>query len=212
MSRSLLPYHATDISALARSLSGQFAACDHHPTHVELLNMLARAQGCRNFQHFRAQTEAQTELAQSNEAPPPPSASEIDFVRIKRLLRVFDAEGRLIRWPPKVSQQTLCLWALWSDIPARRAYTEAEINQHLQAAHLFGDPALLRRWLCDYGMMSRTRDGSDYRRIEQRPPAEALALIAQLGLIRAQALKARADAALRPVAQRRQVAAAAAPA
>ena len=99
---------------------------------------------------------------------------------VRRLLHHFDPQGRLVRWPPKVSQQQLCLWVLWARLPAHQVMTEREINQQLTAAHGFGDYALLRRWLCDYGMVSRTRDGREYRRVEQRPPADALALIRRL--------------------------------
>jgi hypothetical protein len=45
MSRLVFPFYANDISELARSLRSQLAACDHTPGHVELLNMLARAEG-----------------------------------------------------------------------------------------------------------------------------------------------------------------------
>lgn len=42
MSRTLLPYQAGDISALARTLKNELVGLDHAPGHVELLNMLAR--------------------------------------------------------------------------------------------------------------------------------------------------------------------------
>ncbi len=172
MSKDSLPFHSDDISALARSLKGQLANCEHQPSHLELLNMLARSNGYRNFQHFRAQLAARHRLDSPLPVPEP-----VDFVRIRRLLRSFDPEGRLMRWPSKRSQQELCLWVLWSKLPARQVFSEAQIKQYLNANHLFGDHALLRRWLCDYGMMSRTRDGREYRRVERRPPPEALALI-----------------------------------
>ena len=178
MSRTLLPFHADDISSLARSLKGQLANCQSQPSHLELLNMLVRANGYRNFQHYRAQLAAQGQLENRSPAPEPDS---VDFVRVKRLLRMFDPEGKLVRWPSKRSQQELCLWVIWSKLPARHVFTEKEINLLLNDNHLFGDHPLLRRWLCDYGMMSRTRDGREYRRVEKRPPAEALELIRQLG-------------------------------
>jgi hypothetical protein len=139
--------------------------------------MLARANGYRNFQHYRAQLAAQDRLESRLPAPEPEC---VDLVRIKRLLRMFDSEGRLARWPSKRSQQELCLWVIWSKLPVRQVLTEKEINLLLNGNHLFGDHALLRRWLCDYGMMNRTRDGREYRRVEKRPPAEALELIRQL--------------------------------
>ncbi|MEM5787919.1 MAG: DUF2087 domain-containing protein [Syntrophobacteraceae bacterium] len=176
MSRTLLPFHSDDISALARSLKAQISACEHQPSHLELLNMLVRSIGYRNFQHFRAQltVHPNPELQQP---PPEPAPESVDQVRLRRVLRIFDSEGRLMRWPSKRSLQELCLWVLWSRLPAQEVMTEREVNARLNADHLFGDHALLRRWLCDYGMMSRTRDGHEYRRVERRPPPEALALI-----------------------------------
>jgi hypothetical protein len=177
MSRTLLPFHSDDISALARSLKGQLACCESQPSHLELLNMLVRANGYRNFQHYRAQVAARDRL---ENRPPAPEPEPVDFVRVKRLLRMFDPGGKLAHWPSKRSQQELCLWVVWSKLPPRQVLTEKEINQLLNEIHLFGDHALLRRWLCDYGMMSRTRDGREYHRVEKRPPAEALELIRQL--------------------------------
>ncbi len=177
MSRTLLPFHSDDISVLARSLKSQLTKCESQPSHLEFLNMLVRANGYRNFQHYRAQLAALDQL----ESPlPQPEPEPVDFVRVKRLLRMFDQGGRLVRWPSKRSRQELCLWVIWSKLPARQVLTEKAVNQILNDNHLFGDHALLRRWLCDYGMMSRTRDGREYRRVEKRPLAEALELIRQL--------------------------------
>ena len=177
MSRTLLPFHSEDISALARSLKAQLANCESQPSHLELLNMLARANGYRNFQHYRAELAARDMLESRS---PEPESEPVDLARVKRLLRMFDTEGKLVRWPSKRSQQELCLWVIWSKLPARQVFSEKEINTLLNNSHLFGDHPLLRRWLCDYGMMSRTRDGREYRRIEKRPSAEALELIRQL--------------------------------
>lgn len=174
MSRTPLPFHAPDISAVARSLSGQIAALEHAPGHVEMLNMLVRAAGWRNFQHFRAQAATRERLEATPAEPPAPA---VDFVKVKRLTRHFDAEGRLLRWPSKRGEQQTCLWVLWSRLPSRRVMSEPTINESLTAGHTFGDYALLRRWMCDDGMVTRTADGREYRRIESRPPALALALI-----------------------------------
>jgi hypothetical protein len=177
MSRTLLPFHSDDISALARSLKGQLANCESQPSRLELLNMLVRANGYRNFQHYRAQLAAQDRL---ESRPPALEPEPVDLVPVRRLLGMFDPEGKLARWPSKRSQQELCLWVIWSKLPARQVLTEKEINLLLNDNHLFGDHALLRRWLCDYGMMNRTRDGREYRRVEKRPPAGALELIRHL--------------------------------
>jgi len=177
MSRQLLPFHADDISALARALRGQIVSLDHPPGHVELLNMLARASGWRNFQHLRAQWEARQHL---EAPPPPPLPMTVDHVRVRRTARHFDESGRLVRWPGKHSERQLCLWVLWSRLPAKAVMTEVEVNQALTDGHSFGDYALLRRWLCDWAMMTRTADGREYRRAEVRPPPEALALLDHL--------------------------------
>ena len=73
MSRPAFPFAAGDISAVARSLKDQIAQGGHTPPgHVELLNMLARAAGYRNFQHFRAQAVARGVL----DAPAEPPAGQ----------------------------------------------------------------------------------------------------------------------------------------
>jgi hypothetical protein len=175
MSKTLFPLHVDDISALARSLNHQIAGIEHSPSHLEMLNMLARSAGFRNLQHFRAQAEAHERLT----SPDVPSA-EVDYVEVRRLGRFFDAKGRLIQWPGKLRQQIQCLWVLWSRLPARQPLTEHQLNQLLQANHQFGDPALLRRELYDHGLASRTPDCREYRRKERRPPQEAVALIRHL--------------------------------
>lgn len=175
MSRTQLPYHAGDISALARALKGELARLDHQPGHVELLNMLARGAGWRNFQHFRAQDAARAALEHPAEPQPQP-----DYVRVRRTARHFDGHGRMVRWPGKHSERQLCLWVLWSRLPARQTMTEKQVNDALAAQHLFGDHALLRRELVDGGWLHRTRDGSAYGRLERRPTADAAALIAAL--------------------------------
>lgn len=176
MSRSVFPFVATDISSLARSLNRELKACDETPGHVQLLNMLSRSAGYRNYQHFRAQFGARERLDRE-----PTVAEPIDHLLVERAARHFDAAGCLIRWPSKASHRSLCFWVLWARIPAGRVQTEAGINAFLKANHLFGDHALLRRELVDTGLVSRTPDGREYRRVERRPPADAVALIRYLG-------------------------------
>lgn len=192
MSRTPLPYSAGDISALARSLRAQLAEKPEPPGHVAWLNMLAKAAGFRNFQHF----EAQAPLPPSQPAPepmatapasppePPAPAPVVDLARIQKVARCFDAAGLLQRWPSKLGEQRLCLWVMWSRIAGSTVMNEKQVNQVLNTHHRFGDHALLRRDLCDLGLMKRTPDGREYRRVERQPPAEALALIRHLGSLR----------------------------
>jgi hypothetical protein len=174
MTRTAYAFEVADISSLAKALVRQLGETPAPPGHLAMLNMLARGAGWRNFQHFRASYGARAAL----EEPAP--AETADYTQVARALRQFDAEARLIRWPSRASQISLCLWALWAHIPAETSMTEREVNAHLNAWHLFGDPAQLRRFMVGAGMMSRKPDCTEYRRIEQRPPPEALALIRQL--------------------------------
>ena len=171
MPRTAIPYATPDISALAKSLRDQLARQGPTPGHVEMLNILARAAGAKNFQHFRARSVAP-------EAPieTPPA----DLARVEKIARQFDAQGRLAQWPAKRSQQALALWALWAALPAGDAVSEPVFNARLNALHTFGDPAILRRSMVSAGLVSRTQDCRDYRRVEQRPPPEAQALIRRL--------------------------------
>lgn len=175
MSRSQIPFAADDMSALARSLRTQLAGRDGLPGHVELLNMLSRAAGRRNFQHFRAQLSAHERLAAPLASPEP-----VDHIRVARTARQFDTEGRLTRWPSRPWQRQLCLWVLWSGIPAGETFSEKGISTLLDGLQRFGDHALMRRELVDNGMLFRTDDCRIYRRIERKPPADAVALIRHL--------------------------------
>jgi hypothetical protein len=177
MTRTTIPFHAGDISSLARTLRTQLIARDTVPGHVELLNILARAIGRRNFQQLRAEAQdgAQPVLETSEAAPAP-----IDARRIDRVRRCFGPDGRLSRWPARRDDQVLALWALWARIPSRRDFTEQEISQVLRDLHDFGDHALLRRELFETRLVTRTPDCRAYRRIEQPPPADAAELIRQV--------------------------------
>jgi hypothetical protein len=172
MSRTVFPFAVGDISALARRLNTEIGAREAKPGHLELLNMLARGAGFRNFQHFRAAATAEDRLEQLPAMP-----EVVDHARVEQAARHFDADGRLVRWPAKVSHQALCLWVLWSRLAPRQVFTEAQINKLLQALHLFGDYAILRRELFGYGLVSRTKDGREYRRVERQPPREAVELL-----------------------------------
>ena len=172
MSKTPLPLHADDLTTFVRSLSEQLG--DSSPSHLSLMNMAARAAGYRNVQHMRAAHAADRRLSRAGDAPP------ADARAVERAAHQFDAHGRLIRWPAKRGVQTLALWALWATLPAARSLSEREVGETLSAEHLFADPATLRRTMIAEGLLSRQADGTDYRRTEREPPAEAKALIRAL--------------------------------
>lgn len=132
MTRLLVPLATPDVSAFAKSLKRlldeRHAEGRPLPSHVELLNLLARAGGMRNFQTLKAAAQA---------APPPASsptpaekaqaAVAVDVSALsataRKALIQFDASGRLVRLPNKLSVQQLANWALWTQFEARRKYT-----------------------------------------------------------------------------------------
>ena len=203
MTRTVVPYAAPDISALARLL--ERALADHQithgrlPGHVEMMNLLARGAGKRNLQQLQAEATAAPMPAA---AAPSPASSDFWFdapelldpattpnleaaaprlsERAAKALKCFDFSGRLTRWPPKLSQQRLALWVLWTRFDARRVYTEAEVNQVLKAWHVYGDHATLRRELINHRLMTRKSDCSEYRKTPQWPDDEAQGLLRAL--------------------------------
>ncbi|MEM9522595.1 MAG: DUF2087 domain-containing protein [Pseudomonadota bacterium] len=174
MSRQPIPLLADDISTFTRSLARQLRAAADMPGHLSLMNMVARASGFRNFQHLKAAHSAGRRLAT------PTRPEVVDHKLVERALHQFDAIGRLKKWPSRQSVQDLCLWALWARFPKGICLQEPEVNALLNAGHLFEDPAILRRSLVTQGLMTRNRDGSDYRRVKGRPTANARALISHL--------------------------------
>ena len=173
MSRTVIPLQTQDVSSFAKALRAQLVARAAPPSHVELLNMLARAVGRRNFQDLRAQVD---------QAPPPElePREAADLAAVERVARCFGPEGRLTRWPARRGDQILALWVLWSRLPAREEFTEIQISKRLKTLHDFGDHALLRRDLVGLDLFFRTSDCRVYRRIEQAPPVTAAALISRV--------------------------------
>jgi hypothetical protein len=194
MSRIPLPLAVDDIAALAKNLRARLAETPVTPSHLEMLNWLAKAAGFKNFQHFRAEvrpaeacdardasgaagSRGADEAAAALPLQARPAPEPVDPTRLKRLLRHFDDEGRLARWPSKRGLQLTCLWTLWATLPPREVFDEPTVTGLLAKAHDFGDPVLLRRELCDLGLLWRTPDCRAYKRIERKPPPEALELI-----------------------------------
>ncbi|PHV10890.1 DUF2087 domain-containing protein [Chitinimonas sp. BJB300] len=198
MSRSAFPFHVPDISLLAKSLSKQInqqlAETSQPPSHLQLLNMLARAVGFQNYQHLRSQTEASevNPVPVLPEVAPDASALRAEaqvakpIVDSKRLLRHFDAQGRLMRWPGKFSEQQPCLWPIWARIPAARTMSETEVNAFIRECETFGDHVLLRRELVNYKLLRRTSDGAEYHRVEQAPTVELADFIRQISARKSQ--------------------------
>lgn len=184
---------------LRRSLTEHLASDPEPPGHVALMNLLARAAGHRNLQALKAAPEPRwaatpatpgagaavvalpvavpvAATAAPQVASPVPAPAPLTE-HARRALALFDANGRLLRWPAKFSVQRLAMWVLWTRFEAKRPYTEREVNAILRAAHAFGDHATLRRELVNHRLLTRQSDCSEYRKLAARPDDEARALL-----------------------------------
>ncbi len=97
--------------------------------------------------------------------------------RITRTVRCFNASGRLQRWPSRRADQELVLWIVWSQMPDNGQMSELDVNAMLRGWHDIEDYVLLRRELCDMGLLRRTPDGKIYRKINHPIPDDAAAAI-----------------------------------
>lgn len=78
-------------------------------------------------------------------------------------LRPFlNEQGQLISLPAKNKKKLLAIWYLAERIPARRTFTEAEINDAIDDQTTFRDHATLRRELYNHHLLDRTNDGKTY--------------------------------------------------
>ncbi|MQQ07023.1 DUF2087 domain-containing protein [Epibacterium sp. SM1979] len=127
-----------------------------------MLTHVARAAGYKNFQHLRDQ----------NQPEPQANRKQVD-----RAARYFDARGQWARWPLKRGVRELCLWVIWTGIPARQTFNERQISAVIDEMTVFHDPAQIRRSLVEMDLMTRDIDGSNYIRLEKPMPPEARALL-----------------------------------
>lgn len=178
--RERVPLHCEDLSQFAKTLRQQLG--EHlqkspgaAPSHVQLLNMLARAAGHRSVQALRAQAPL-TRTPVAVAAPPPATLS----AHATKALTQFDEHGRLSRWPYKFVVQRLAMWGLWLRFDSNRIYTEREVNDILKAWTTYGDHVTPRRELVEMKLLGRKPDCSAYWKEPQRPNDEVRALLQAL--------------------------------
>ena len=92
-------------------------------------------------------------------------------------LRPFlNEQGQLISLPAKNKKKLLAIWYLAERIPARRTFTEAEINDAIDDQTTFRDHATLRRELYNHHLLDRAdADKASRRRGEARMAGGAAA-------------------------------------
>lgn len=67
---------------------------------------------------------------------------------------------KLIRFPKKQKDKYMCLLWVCDLFEQGKTYTETEVNQILKP--VFQDYVLLRRYLVDFALLLRMKDGSSY--------------------------------------------------
>ena len=88
-------------------------------------------------------------------------------------LRSFlNAEGKLVALPAKKRKKLTALYFLSTKFEPNRDYTESEVNDILDSATAFHDPATLRREMFNKHLLNRTTDCRAYWK-EDVPPLEA---------------------------------------
>ena len=170
MSRTAIPLVIDDVSSFAKRLRKELADKTDEINHTNFLSAIARAAGYKNHQHLKS-------LSTKLETVSDPM---FQGRAIERASKCFDENGNLFRWPKQHSARLLALWAIWSKVPAKTPLSEPEVNALLKENASFGDHVLLRRLLVDTQLMTRTNDGSTYRRVEQSPPLQAAVLISEI--------------------------------
>ncbi|WP_158584082.1 DUF2087 domain-containing protein [Salinibius halmophilus] len=143
-----------DLSQAAKYLANHWP--DEKPSHVQILNLLAKAAGKQNFQHAKAQ--------QPNIAEPVSKATS-------RQLRQYHGNGKPNRWPTKRSDQLAMMWMIYLQLPKFTDIDEKQVNEHIKAAIQFSDYVLVRRELVSAGLLGRTNDGRQYWLIEAPLPS-----------------------------------------
>ncbi|HFI0738645.1 TPA: DUF2087 domain-containing protein [Streptococcus suis] len=88
-------------------------------------------------------------------------------MNVQEIQEKFFREGKLIAFPKKLkSRQDLFAYLQEELAKKGSTFTEKEVNSFL--AEIYDDYAILRRYLVDYGYLSRDQYGLEYRIEEKR--------------------------------------------
>jgi hypothetical protein len=88
--------------------------------------------------------------------------TKFDFTEQERIKTVeaFIKDGVLRELPSKEKRKVIIFLELIKKFERGITYTEKEVNERLSS--IFGDFAILRRYLVDYQLLERSKDCKDY--------------------------------------------------
>ena len=88
-------------------------------------------------------------------------------MNVQEIQEKFFREGKLIAFPKKLKSRQDLFAYLQEELAKKGSiFTEKEVNAFL--AEIYDDFAILRRYLVDYGYLSRDQYGLEYRIEEKR--------------------------------------------
>lgn len=107
---------------------------------------------------FRALKEALAGMPTEEDAPDEREGQPGD------LRRFMNRKGLVASFPARLGDKELVLKYLAERFEPGREYSEKQVNDLLMRYIAFDDYVTVRRYLCDYGLLDRTRDGARYWR------------------------------------------------
>ncbi len=138
-----------------RAPDAERAANAERPVDVELVANAERAPGAEPATGGQA-TAIATRAIERNR----PNSDDRER---QAVLRSFVRRGRVVSMPAGQSKRLVLLrWLRDECFAAGRVYPEREVNERLAAYH--EDFAMLRRYMVDAGLLTRSDSGSEYRR------------------------------------------------
>lgn len=82
------------------------------------------------------------------------------------LKNFIDEDGRITQWPSKNNLKIEVVKYIASMFEVDRTYTEKEVNEIIMKWHTYNDYFMIRRGMIEYRLLERTRNGSEYWKIE----------------------------------------------
>lgn len=171
MPKENISINIPDVSGFAKAIKKEIDQKSGNLSHVEILNIIARTSGHKNFQQLRQNSITPQENIDFNE--------DIEKAQknLNKLKRYLNENFQVKTLPSKLSQQELIIYYIWEFIDENKVFSEIELNKYLNRFHTFGDSALLRRYMFEYGLLSRSKDCLDYKKLKPEIPKPIIKII-----------------------------------
>lgn len=159
----LQPRHTEELASI---LSLSPGTVSHHLSVLSSAGLLGSTKEQYYQMYSLKQGLLDKQLAEVVSVPQPgleQSVTQDAYTR--KVLNTFFKHGRLSKIPAQQKKLLVILRELITRFEPGRAYSEREVNLILADAH--DDFATLRRDLVDFGFMTRSREGRNYRRVSK---------------------------------------------